>query len=157
MIIANMQTSTRKPWMPRLAAFAVALLLAASVVFWVLRWPVPDAGAALPLASVGEELPTASTAVVTRLLGAVPASLETAAAATPDASSRFALTGIVALGSGRGVALVSIDGKPAKPYRMGSQLEEGWVLQSVAQRSVALGLDASGPVRLKLELPPRQP
>jgi general secretion pathway protein C len=150
-----MQTPTRKTWMPRLAAFAVALLLAASVVFWVLRWPVREAGPALPLPAAGTELPPPSADAISRLLGTVPATLQNSAA--PDAGSRFVLTGVVALGAGRGVALVSIDGKPAKPYRIGSQLEDGWVLQSVAPRSVALGAEATGPVRLTLELPPRQP
>jgi general secretion pathway protein C len=141
--------------MPRIATFVVALLLAASVVFWVLRWPVRDAGMALPLPAANQDMPALSASTVTRLLGALPAAADNAA--VPDAGSRFALTGVVALGAGRGVALVSIDGKPAKPYRIGSQLEEGWVLQSVAARSVALGAEATGPVRLQLELPTRQP
>jgi general secretion pathway protein C len=150
-----MQTTTWKPWMPRIAAFAVGLMLAASVVFWVLRWPLRETGAALPVPAASDDLPAASASAITRLLGAPASPVE--AAAAPDASSRFLLTGVVALGAGRGVALVSIDGKPAKPFRIGSQLEDGWVLQSVAARSIALGADATGPVRLKLELPPRQP
>ena len=141
--------------MPRIAAFLVALLLAGSVVFWVMRWPVRDVGNPLAVPAASEDMPVANAAAIARLLGAATMSTETTAA--PDASSRFLLTGIVALGSGRGVAVVSIDGKPAKPYRIGSQLEDGWVLQSVAPRSVALGADAKGPVRLKLELPARQP
>lgn len=141
--------------MPRLAAFAVALLLAASVVFWVLRWPVPDAGPALPLPQAGADRPVASTAAIAALLGALPASAQ--AAAAPAANNRFVLTGVVALGGGRGVALLAIDGKPSRPYRAGGLIEEGWVLQSVAARSVTLGAQAQGPARLTLELPPRQP
>lgn len=159
MIIANMQTPPWKLWMPRIATFVVALLLAASVLFWVLRWPVQEPGPALPLAAAGDELAPAATgslvSSIAGLLGAQGSPVVTAVA--PDASSRFVLTGVVALGAGRGVALVSIDGKPAKPYRMGSPLEDGWVLQSVGQRSIALGADARGPVRLKLELAPRRP
>lgn len=153
MIIANMQTTTRTPWMPRIAAFAVGLLLAASVVFWVLRWPVPETGRALPVPASSDDLPAPSVSAITRLLGESASPVE--AAAAPDAGSRFLLTGVVALGGGKGVALVSIDGKPAKPFRIGSQLEDGWVLQSVAARSVTLGADATGPERLKLELLPR--
>jgi general secretion pathway protein C len=111
MIIANMQTNTAIPWMPRLAAFGVALLLAGSVVFWVLRWPVADAGPPLPMPLASEDIAPVGAGVIARLLGAVAAPAE--AAAAPDASSRFKLTGIVALGSGKGVALLSIDGKPA--------------------------------------------
>jgi general secretion pathway protein C len=87
-----------------------------------------------------------------RLLGAEAV----AQAAAPDAASRFRLTGIIASGSGHGVALLSIDGKPAKPYRVGSQLETGWMLQSVETRRVALATDAKAPVGLQLELPLRQ-
>jgi general secretion pathway protein C len=104
------------------------------------------------LAAISEDLPPAPTGVVARLLGTEVV----AAAAAPEAASRFRLTGIIARSGGQGVALVSIDGKPAKPYRVGSQLEEGWMLQSVQQRQAALATDANAPVRLQLELPPRQ-
>ena len=155
MIIANMQVTLRKLWMPRLAAFVLALLLAASVVFWVLRWPLRDSAAPLPLAANTESLPGANSAVVARLLGAGLAPIATAVA--PDAASRFRLAGVIASGRGQGVALVSIDGKPPKPYQVGSKLEDGLMLQSVEQRRAALATDAKAPVSLQLELPPRQP
>ena len=151
MIIANMQVTTLNPWPPRLATFTVALLLAGSVVFWLLRWPARDAGPDLPVAVTTRALEPANPQAVARLLGA-----EAVASATPvmvDAASRFRLTGIIASGSGHGVALLSIDGKPPKPYRVGSVLEDGLMLQSVEQRSVALAADAKGPVRVRLELP----
>jgi general secretion pathway protein C len=154
MIIANMQTTAWKPWMPRVAAFGVGLLLAASVVFWILRWPSTDSGRVLPLSQTSEELPPAPVATVARLLGAEAAAPELVAA--PDAASRFRLTGIIASAFGQGVALLSIDGQPSKPYAVGSQLEAGWMLQSVEQRRVALAADANGPVRLQLELPKPQ-
>jgi general secretion pathway protein C len=155
MIIANMQLTTRKLWMPRLAAFVLALLLAASVVFWVLRWPVRDSGAALPRAATTESLPGANHAVVARMLGA--GLTPVAAAVVADAASRFRLMGIIASGRGQGVALLSIDGKPPKPYHVGNQIEDGLVLQSVEQRRAALAPDAKAPVSVQLELPPRQP
>lgn len=154
MIIANMQDTTRKPWMPRLAAFVVGLLLAGSMVFWVLHWPAADGGRSVPPAVAGEELPPPPLAAVARLLGGEAQA--SASAAAPDAASRFRLTGIIASGAGQGVALLSIDGKPARPYRVGSQLEEGWMLQSVEKRSVALATDASAPPGLQLALPQRQ-
>jgi general secretion pathway protein C len=153
MIIANMLAAASKPWMPRVAAFCVAALLAASGVFWVLRWPASMGADALPLPQTSEELPPASVATVARLLGAEATATEVAVA--PDAASRFRLTGIIASGSGSGVALLSIDGQPSKPFRVGSQLASGWMLQSVQQRRVALATDANAPVGLQLELPER--
>ncbi len=155
MIIANMELTAWKLWMPRMAAFLVGLLLAASVVFWVLRWPVRDMGRDVPVALADEALPAADAQSIARWLGAQAVA---DSAPVPDAASRFKLTGIIA-SSGReqSVALVSIDGKPPKPYHVGSPLEEGLVLQSVEQRRVALAADAKAPVRLQLELPPRQP
>jgi general secretion pathway protein C len=150
-----MQLTTAKTWMPRLSAFVIALLLAATVVFWIMRWPARDSGPALPLPEVRDELPAANATVVARLLGQGDAAVE--ATAPPDAASRFRLTGIIASGSGRGVALVSIDGKPPKPYHEGSKLEEGWMLQSVEPRRIALATDAKAPVGLRLELPAKQP
>jgi len=153
MIIANMFVTAWKPWMPRAAAFCVAALLAASVVYWVLRWPSGIEAGAAPLPQSSEELPPASAATVARLLGTEAVAPEVAAA--PDAASRFRLTGIIASASGLGVALLSIDGQPSKPYRVGSQLAAGWMLQSVQQRRVALATDANAPVGLQLELPAR--
>jgi len=92
-------------------------------------------------------------AALSRLLGGDIAAV--AAPGVTDASSRFRLAGVIASGGGQGVALVSVDGKPAKPYRVGSFLEDGWMLQSVEPRSVALAPDASAPVRMRLELPAR--
>lgn len=155
MIIVNMQVTTRKSWMPRLAAFVLALLLAGSVVFWLLRWPVHEAGTALPTPANTEDQPIANVAQVAHLLGAGQAPVPVSAA--PDAAGRFRLTGIIASAQGQGVALVSIDGKPPKPYSVGSQLEDGLMLQSVEKRRVALAVDAKAPVQLQLELPPRQP
>jgi general secretion pathway protein C len=150
-----MELTAWKLWMPRLAAFMVGLLLAASVVFWVLRWPVRDSGREVPLAAADEVLAPADAKTIARWLGAQAAP---DSSPVPDAASRFKLTGIIAsAGREQSVALVSIDGKPPKPYHVGSQLEEGLMLQSVAQRHVALAADAKAPVRLQLELPPRQP
>jgi general secretion pathway protein C len=150
-----MQVTTRKLWMPRLAAFVLALLLAASAVFWVLRWPARDSTAALPLAASTESLPGSNHTVVARLLGAGLAPV--AAALVPDAASRFRLTGIIASARGQGVALLSIDGKPAKPYHVGGPVEDGLMLQSVERRRAALASDAKAPVSVQLELPPQQP
>jgi len=153
MIIANMQRSATL-WLPRIAAFGVALLLAGSSVVWVLRMQRPAAEGVLPVVSSQAETPPVDLAAVSRVLGsAAPGPAPIAA----EGSTRFRLTGIIASAGGQGVALLSVDGKPPKPYRRGTALEDGLVLQSVQARSVNLAADTTGPVRLRLELPPRQP
>jgi general secretion pathway protein C len=149
-----MQVTALNPWTPRLSAFVLALLLAASVVFWVMRWPVRETGPELPLPVPNVEVPAVSVTLLARLLsGAVPAQ----SVAAPAAASRFLLTGIVGLGAGQGVALLAIDGKPPKAYRVGSMIEDGLMLQSVEPRRVALAISAKAPVLFRLELPTQQP
>lgn len=127
-------------------------LAAASVVFWGLRLAapadamVPPPVARAPAASID---PTA----VARMLGVVTA--KTAVAAAPEAASRFALLGVVADTAQHGAALIAVDGKPARPYRVGTMLVDGFVLQSVGPRSAALGGSFDGPTALTLELPVR--
>jgi general secretion pathway protein C len=90
-------------------------------------------------------------AAIARLMGASPA--QAAAAPAVNIASRFALAGVVARPSGTGVALISVDGKPAKPYRVGAPVEEGLVLQAVEPRRALLGPSAQGPASVTLELP----
>ena len=155
MIIANMYSNTFNLWLPRLAAFAIAMLLAGSVVFWFLQWPRASKERPLRVASSSTELAPMNQVAVARLLGQGEAPAETVAVADPG--SRFRLTGIIASTAGQGVALLSVDGKPAKPYSVGSSIENGLMLQSVERRSVALASDARAAVRVRLELPSIQP
>ena len=54
-----------------------------------------------------------------------------------------------------GLALIAVDGKPPRPYRVGARLDRNLVLQSVAPRSAAIG-PAEGATAVKLDLPPPQ-
>jgi general secretion pathway protein C len=127
-------------------------LAAVSVVFWGLRLAapadtmVPPPVARAPAASIDP-------AAVARMFGVVTAKTEVAAA--PEAASRFALLGVVADTAQQGAALIAVDGKPARPFRVGSMLVEGFVLQSVGPRSAALGGSFDGPTALTLQLPVR--
>ncbi len=92
---------------------------------------------------------------VARLLGVLP---ETRTApVAPEAASRFALAGVVADPSRRGAALISIDGKPPRPFRVGSTVGESYVLQAVGLRSATIGMRADGPAAFTLQLPVRAP
>jgi general secretion pathway protein C len=96
----------------------------------------------------------ADPAAIARLLGANPVSSSSAAAPAVSLASRFSLLGVVAARSHSGAALIAVDGKPPRPYRVGSAIDEGLVLQSVQGRRAVLAASAGGPAVLTLELPP---
>jgi general secretion pathway protein C len=140
-------------WAPRLAAFLLAALAAASAVYWVLKWSGQGnetAVAALPVA----EAPAIDPQSLARALGG--GQIVQATPATPvvaNAASRLALLGVVATARQGGTALIAVDGKPARPYRVGATVEDGLVLQSVGPRRAQLAARMDGPATLTLELP----
>ena len=77
-----------------------------------------------------------------------------AAAPVATLASRFALIGVLSgRNSGGGAALIAVDGKPAKPFRVGAAVDEGLVLQALGPRQAQLGRDADGPATLTLDMP----
>ena len=134
----------------RLATLALWLLAAGSCVYWGLR--LSPRAAPAPVAPPARQTFAADPAAVARLLGANPV---TAAAAPPTISlaSRFNLLGVVASRSHTGAALIAVDGKPARPYRVGAPIDEGLVLQSVQGRKAVIAASADGPALVTLELP----
>ncbi len=146
-----MQWNMSDKWLPNLGAFLVAVLLAASITYWILHWPQ---AASVPVgteAGVSTELAPPDVAAIGRLLGATGAA-EPAAEAPVAANLR--LLGTVARRDGLGAATVSVDGKPARTYLVGSVLPNGWVLQSVERGKASFAADPKGPVVQTLELPP---
>lgn len=85
-----------------------------------------------------------------RLLGATA---PVAAGSGPGPTDRFILSGVIASGVGQGAALVAVDGKPARPFAVGSELAPGYVLVSVAPREAMLAEGLFAPVRAVLSLP----
>jgi general secretion pathway protein C len=138
----------------RVSAFVIWALVAASVVFWALRLGARGPSAPPYTVPVGDSLPARGD--LSRLLGSAPAASGPAAA--PEASSRFRLVGVAAplASAPQGIALVSIDGKPARPFRVGAHVDGDLLLRSVAQRSAVFG-PASGGTAFTLEIPPRAP
>ncbi len=150
-----MVTNMQSRWAVAGTTFLLWSLVAASAVFWGLRMSARSGAA--PLAPAVTRAPAAADPVaVARLLGASPAAVA-AAPAAPALASRLMLVGVVAgAASQKGVALISVDGKPAKPYRVGAAIEEGVVLQSVQGRRAVLAQGGDGAALLTLELPPRK-
>jgi general secretion pathway protein C len=111
----------------RLTAFVIWAAVAASAVFWLLR-----------LAASSPSAPAHTVAVA------------------PAPLSRFKLLGVAAPRSGgdrTGVALIAVDGKPARGFRVGAPIDGEMVLQSVHPRGAALGARGA-PAQVTLELPP---
>ncbi|MBK5207020.1 MAG: general secretion pathway protein C [Polaromonas sp.] len=143
-------------WTLRLITALLWALAAASAVYWGLRTAGPAAAVSVPeataLASAGDA--SARQAAIARFLGATN-SVAAISSKVPIAS-RFSLIGVVTQGRG-GAALLVVDGKPAKPYRVGSWIDEGMVLQSVGPRHVVLAASEDGPALQRLEMPSPKP
>lgn len=141
-------------WHAPLATAGLWALAAGAAVFWALRLASPTdavaAAAAMPRPSF-----SADAEAVGRLLGVV--SVQNTAPAPPEAASRFALVGVVADPANQGAALIAIDGKPPRPFRVGSRVGDNYVLQSVGVRAATLGAQADGPAAFTLQLPVRAP
>jgi len=144
----------------RVAVLGVWALVALSAAYWGLRlfttpMPVP---AQTPVA-VADAMPRGDLA---RLLGPDPVVVadEAPAEAEPLADARFSLVGVVSprgsSTSPTGVALIAVDGQPARAFRVGAPVDGRVVLQTVAHNRVTLG-PRDGAATVALELAPPAP
>lgn len=132
----------------RAITLVVWALAAASALYWGLK--LSASAQTGPLAVEAAPVRPIDPSIVARLLGATgPQAMVQASLA-----SRFSLQGVVAGAPGGGAALISIDGKPAAPFRVGSALEDGLVLKSASERQVQLAASLDGPAILTLDMPP---
>ena len=144
----------------RLSAFVIWSLVAAAVVFWALRFGAT--AIKVPANAVAVERTVPLRGDLSRLFGAAPV-VAAAAAPQAEAQSRFRLLGVMAPksklveGTGAyGLAVIAIDGKPARAFAVGSTLDDGIVLQSVGLRTASLG-PANAEPNVMLELPALPP
>jgi general secretion pathway protein C len=147
-----MLTPTSAAWTVRGATFALWALAAGSAVYWGLQLGGSQRPLSVP-APAPRQVAAVDPAALARLLGGAPAGLA-GAAPLPTLASRFQLIGVAAgAQSGAGGAVISVDGKPGRSYRVGSAIEEGLVLKAVRGRQATLA-DANGQPLLVLEVPP---
>jgi general secretion pathway protein C len=139
-------------WAVAGTTFVVWGLVAATAVYWGMK--LSSAGSSAPVAPVARGAVVPDPAATARLLGATPAAAATAPVAS--LSSRFALQGVVAESDGGGAALIAVDGKPPKPYRVGAPIDESLVLKSVDARRAVLAANVQAPPAVTLELPLRR-
>lgn len=135
---------------------AVWALAAASALFWGLKLFVkpPAAPPHTQVAAAG----AAARGDLSRLLGA-DAPPPVMSTAEPVADARFQLIGVVSpratKAAREGLALIAVDGNPAKAYRVGAVVDGETVLQTVGARGVTLGpRDGAALVALNLAPPP---
>ncbi len=147
-----MKTPTSSVWWLRIATFSVAALAAASAAYWVLKWSAgAPAAPGLAAAASSSRSVQSDPQLVARLLGGGQKAI--AVALSDSAASRFKLMGVAALGASRGYALISVDGKPARPYGVGAAVNDSLVVRSVAPRSADLASRIDAPTSFTLELP----
>jgi general secretion pathway protein C len=153
MIIAIMQRNPPSVWLPRLATMALAAVLGASLVYWVLRWQA--SGQSNPVTPGALAVAAPNPAAIDPAALAILMGADASKPVVGNATSRFRLTGVVAAGTGRGAALIAVDGQPPKAYKVGSLVADGRTLQSVGRRSAVLAADAKAGDTVQLELPAR--
>jgi general secretion pathway protein C len=147
---ANVLSASSRVVLPA-ASLLVWSAVAFSAVTWGLRWSATGAVSSNTTAAV-QASPEVDVSAAARSLGAAPVQ----AAAAPTLASRFQLQGVMAGGGNAGAALIAVDGKAAKPYRVGAVVADGLVLQSALGRRVSLGAALDGPQTLVLELPAKK-
>lgn len=142
-------------WAARSLTFLVWAAAVAAAVAWGLRVAsvAADRPEALALAADPATSPTLDPAAVGRLLGA--GSRPALVTAATDAATRYRLLGVLAAAGGeRGAALMSVDGKSPRPWRVGAEIEPGVTLLAVEKAAVRLS--QPGGHELRIELPKRQ-
>ena len=151
----GLMQSTRsflQPFAPAFSRFTSLLVwavVAYSAVVFALQW-----GGGVPVDAVvaGSEqkqvLPEVDALAVSKALGAAP--VQSAGAIL---ASRFVLVGVMDGGPTQGVALISVDGKPAKPYRLGQTVSDGLVVVGTGPKKAELGPQLGSSPALVLDLP----
>ena len=136
----------------RLCAFVIWALVAASSVFWGLRLFVSAPSA--PAHTMAAADTASMRADLTRLLGA-PRTTVAAQPAPPALAERFKLTGVMApkAAGNYGIALIAVDGKMPRAFRVGATIDGELVLKSVSLRTAEIGSPAGG-MDVVLQMPP---
>ena len=139
----------------RWVTFLVWAAVAASAVAWGLKIFVQPPAA--PPQALVAETGRAARGDLTRLLGVDPPPPVAVKAPVPAADARFKLVGVVSPRSPQaareGLALIAVDGKPPRAYRVGALVEDTHVLQALNPRGATLG-PVDGPALVALKLPP---
>ncbi len=137
----------------RFFALLIWAAVALSAAYWGLRWF--GKGPGVPAGTTPAMVESALRGDVTRLLsGPVKAVADVSAPAPNALAGRVQLLGVVAPrqeDSRAGVALLTVDGKPARAYKVGQSVDGDLVVQKILQKQVMIGR-ADAPASLTLDL-----
>lgn len=144
-----MVTNSLHIWRVRAGTFILWAAAGACLVFWALRLATPAGASMVAVAALAPV--SVDQQALAQVLGAGPA---LAPAQAPAAPSRYSLQGLLAgRDSGRGAAVITVNGQPAKAFAVGAQVDQGLVLQSVGVQQARLGPSHQGEATVTLELP----
>ncbi len=133
----------------RIASVLLFAALCAIVAGWALQLLAPRAPIA-PAGAVAQVQGPPDLSGAGQLFGGVPRAADTQAQAAP---SNIQVSGVLASGA-RGVALLAIDGRPAKPFAVGEQVSDGMTVRSITGDTVELDRGA-GSLPMRLPAPAR--
>ncbi len=116
-------------------------LAAASAAFWGLR--LFASTTPLPAHTRVAEPAAAARGDLTRLFGVDAPPPQAAAEAEPPPNARFQLIGVLspraANAAGEGLALIAVDGKPPRAFRVGAVVDGPHILKTVNARGATIG------------------
>jgi len=151
MIVSRWFLQLNPPSFLPLASLLVWASVAYSTVVFALQWGAGGPVVRTPIVAGIEQkqvFPDVDTLGVSKALGAGPVQSISASLA-----SRFVLLGVMDRGPSQGIALLSVDGKPAKPFRLGQTVDEGLVVVATGPKKAELGPQVGSSPTLVLELP----
>ena len=144
-----------KSWSPAVCALGLGALAAYGAVSWFLQIQSMSGPASLaPVAQAinGSTALAVDTGRVAQALGASLAS-DVAGGNVANTAHQWNLLGVVAGASGKGSALLSVDGQAPKAFLPGQSVAPGWVLHSVGHRLARLAPEGQDTASVTLELP----
>jgi general secretion pathway protein C len=151
--MSSSMSSSAPSWSLRLITLLLWMAVALCAAYWAFKFvttkPVAAAPVAVPAVVVDSK-------AVAKLLGASDI-VAVKPVSAPVSTTKYLLFGIASTLRGAGVALIGIDDKPARPYRVGSKVADDLVLKSLTKTKVVLAASSSAPDGITLELPVRKP
>lgn len=125
--------------LPHFASLILFIALCASAAYWAMQFLQPPVRPIVAPPAAPQQ--TVELSAAAGLLGGAQAS----------GSSNFQLSGVIIADHPRdSIAILAVDGKPARPYRLNSEIKPGVRLQEVQRGHVLLNQNG---VQQRLELP----